>query len=58
MKALVLLVALVWAQPILAEDVVPSDADVGALVGVIEARGCVLKDKNDATVTSILHRSF
>ena len=50
MKALVLLAALVSAQPMLAQDVVPSDADVAALVGVIEARGCVLKDKNDETV--------
>ena len=50
MKALVLLVAVVWAQPMLAEDVVPTDADVAAFVGAIEARGCVLKDKNDENV--------
>ncbi len=31
-------------------DVTPSDADIATMIQVLEARGCVVHDKNDASV--------
>lgn len=48
MKALAFLL-LVCASPVLADEPAP-EADIASLVAVVEARGCIIHDKNDLTI--------